>query len=475
MINRIDECFLDSSNSNKCLGNNSEEKLLEMIRTLYKLIEEKEKIYTIHKTYDKNDLIKIKIYIKNLLRHVKFYINQDQEKAAAEVAQKTAETERLKKAEEELKEANEKLKKTNEELEKAKEAAAEDAQKTEEETEKLKKAVEDAQNAKAAAEAAAKAAQKELEKLKIEANTAAKAAEAAAEEADAQKAKKKERLAAEAEAAETAADRLAAETEAAQKKASSPASSAQSSSQSSSQSSPSASPQSSSQPQLKSANSITGLKLLENTDTNKNNNNKFIINLIKILNFGFENKITNNNTKNQNFNEKINNIVQQNNNIINALYNDEKNTTDNEKNTTDIVFSSENIIVKPLFLTDGTIYNKNSNKINKYYTPLFGIDGNNFFKSITKSEQNNKLDNYKLILFMIKFDYIGLNKYHNIYTDNDIKPIDYLDKTYHTLNNNKFLKIIDNNNNIYKINKKYYYDYTSDNIQKHIVKNVVVK
>ena len=70
---------------------------------------------------------------------------------------------------------------------------------------------------------------------------------------------------------------------------------------------------------------------------------------------------------------------------------------------------------------------------------------------------------------MIKFDYIGLNKYNN---SNNIKPIDYLDKKYNILNNNKFLKI---NDNIYKLNKKYYYDYTSDNIQKHIVNNVVVK
>jgi hypothetical protein len=462
MSNTIDECFLDSSNSNECLGNNSKEKLLEMITTLYKLIEKKEEIYTINKTYDKDDLTKIKIYINNLLRHVRFYINQDQANTTveetAEVAERlAAEFEKAKKAEEEAKKAK---------------IAAEEELKKEENAAKIEILKEELKKAKETAEAA----------------------EAEAAEAEAEKAKAK----AEAEKAKAAAEKAKAAAEAALNKSrvqlvrlssppsssppssspplSSPPSSLQSSSsassqssslQSSSQSSASASPQSSSQPQLKSANSITGLKLLENTDTNKNNNNKFIINLIKILNFGFENKINNNNTTNtnQNFNEKINNIVQQNNNIINALYN-------NEKNTIDIVFSSENTIVKPLFLTDGTIYSNNSDKINNYYTPLFGIDGNNLFQSIINYEQNNKLDNYKLILFMIKFDYIGLNKYHNIYKSNNINSIDYLDKNYNTLNNNKFLKI---DNNIYKINKKYYYDYTSDNIQKHIVENVVVK
>jgi hypothetical protein len=431
MNNLIDECFLNNSKSNLCLSNQPEEKLLKMIITLYKLIEEKEDFYMKNKTYNKDDLTNIELYIKNLLRHVMYYrdniIVKKAAKATAVAERLAAELEKAKIAAEA---AEEELEKAKEEVKAEKLAATEAAKIAAAETERLSAA-----EALAAAEAEAERLAKELEKAKKEAEAALKES------------------------------RVQLVTSSSQ--SSSPASSQSSSPASSPASSQSSSPASSqlSSPQLNSTNSTTWVKLSDNTETNKNNYNKFIINLIKILNFGLDTKITNNNTTNtnKNFNEKINNIIQQNNNIIHALYNNNNNTTIN--------FGNENTIVKPLFLTDGFIYDRVNIEINKYYTPLFGIDENNFFKSIPNSGENNNLNNYKLILFMIKFDYIGLNKYYNIYEDNNINSINYLDKRYNTLNNNKFLKITDN---IYKINKKYYYDYTSDNIQKHIIEKVVV-
>ena len=458
----IDDCFLDELNSEECLGDNPEEKLLEMIWTLYILIEKKENEYLKTNKYNEDDLKKIEGYIKNLLKHVNFYVSDNKN---------------------ELKEDNkEKINAANKAAEAERLAVVAAAEKAKTAAEKAKTAAKEAKTAAeanvAAAVAAAEKAVAEAEKAVADAQKVAEAAVTAVADANTavQEAKnlltEARNLLAE---AKTAAEAVKTEVEEEEKKknqvqlvksvlqSSSPPRASQSSPPRASQSSSSAR---ASQSQLESTKNTTGLQLSDNTNTNKINNNKFIINLIKILNFGLDTKITNNNTTNtnQNFNKKINNIVQQNNNIIHALYS-------NNNNNTTINFGNENTIVKPLFLTDGFIYDKVNIKINKYYTPLFGIDENNFFKSIPNSGENNNLNNYKLILFMIKFDYIGLNKFHNIYENNNINSIDYLDKRYNTLNNNTFVKISDN---IYKINKKYYYDYTSDNIQKHIVENVVI-
>ena len=524
MNNSIDDCFLDKSNSKECLGDNPEEKLLKMITTLYELIEKKEKIYLETNEYTEDEITKIKLYINNLLKHVKFYINldeEDQEEAnatAVEEANKAktaveeanaAAVEEANKAKTAAETANSFATKAKNLLTEAKAKITENAANAANKVAEANAAAEAANKAAVAAVAAAEAANKAANKAAVAANTAvvdaqkaADAAVAAAEEANT--ANKVAEANAAAEAANKAADtavatvkeakrlvteatNLLAEAEAANKAEEAVVvveeeantkkqvqlvkSVSESLSPASSQSLQSSSSQSSSlarasQSQLESTKNTTGLQLSDNKFAVDKTNRKFIINLIKILNFGLDTKITNNNTTNinENFNQKINNIVQQNNNIIHALYG-------NNSNNTTINFGNENTIVKPLFLTDGIIYNNNSDKINNYYTPLFGIDKDNNFQSIPNSGENNNLITYKLILFMIKFDYIGLNKYNNIYDDNNIKSINYLDKRYNTLNNNKFLKITDN---IYKINKKYYYDYTSDNIQKHIIKKVVV-
>jgi hypothetical protein len=480
MNNSIDDCFLDKSNSKNCLGDNPKNNLLIMITRLYNLIIEKEAEYLKTNEYSKDEITKIELYINNLLKHVKFYIGldeEDQEEANVENAAAAA-VEEVNAAAEEAKRL---VTEATNLLEKAEAAAV--AAKTAAEA---NAAVAAAEAAVAAAEAAVVTADTAVANAQKVAEKAVAAVKTAADEAlaDTQKvAEEAKKLVTEATnllakvAEEAVAAKTAAVEEAALKKSKvqlfrSTSSSSQALPQKNItiKSSQSSSLARALQSQLESTKNTTGLQLSDNKFAVIKTNRKFIINLIKILNFGLDTKITNNNTTNintninQNFNQKINNIVQQNNNIIHALYG-------NNSNNTTINFGNENTIVKPLFLTDGFIYNEKNIEINKYYTPLFGIDKDNNFQSIPNSGENNNLITYKLILFMIKFDYIGLNKYNNIYDDNNIKSINYLDKRYNTLNNNKFLKITDN---IYKINKKYYYDYTSDNIQKHIIKKVVV-